>query len=133
VTAAAPRKSAASAPDATDQQRKRADNLAHTNQCDEAVKVYGEIERRQRLTAQERANLVRCLGILGRPYEAQQQLDALKQDKSANSMQVRQAESELEAARRVAPKKAKKSVPAASPAGRAADQQTEQQLLSPAK
>jgi hypothetical protein len=102
-----------------DQQRKRADNLAHTNQCDAAIKAYGDLERRTQLTPRERVNVARCLGLLGKPEQAQQLLDALKQDKNADGNMVQQAEREMKAQanRRsasppVAAKKAAKPKPA---------------------
>jgi hypothetical protein len=79
----------------------RADALAHANRCDEAVKLYAEIDRRaERMLPKERANYVRCLTQTGRQEAAEQQLDELKADKSVTNGLVRRAEGDVEQSRR---------------------------------
>ncbi|HEX4459360.1 MAG TPA: hypothetical protein VIA18_15380, partial [Polyangia bacterium] len=83
----------------------RADELVRANRCDDAVKVYAELDRRaQRMSPKERANYVRCLTATGRQQAAEQQLDELKADKSVTNGLVRQAETDVQSGRRVGEK-----------------------------
>ncbi len=136
--------SALSAPAATAPQpqvedlHQRADDLVRANRCDDAVKVYAELDRRsQRMSPKERANYVRCLTATGRQQAAEQQLDELKADKSVTNGLVQQAEGDVQTGRRSEkPKSAKKSVPnadrALSPPSDVA-QPTPVQAVTPAK
>jgi hypothetical protein len=103
----------------TEELRKRADELVRDGRCEEAIKVYQELDRRsQYVSPRERASYVHCLTATGRQEQAAQALDELKADKSVTNAQVQQVQDEVEAARtrlehrRAEGKKAKKSAPA---------------------
>ena len=105
--------------------RKRADDSARSGRCDDAIKLYQQLDREsQYVTPTERANYVRCLTARGREDEALQQLEELKADKRLSNAQLQQVEQELSKAtrRRTVEKKAAKK-PMAAPADRAAQQQ----------
>lgn len=93
--------------------RKQADDWAKSGRCEEAIKLYEELEKSapQRLSPNDRVHWVRCLTERGRQVEAQQRLDELKQDKKVTNALIQDAERELNA-RRVETKKAKKAPPA---------------------
>jgi anti-sigma factor RsiW len=105
----------AAAPQQTEDLHQRADDLVRASRCDEAVKVYAELDRRaQRMSPKERANYVRCLTATGRQQAAEQQLDELKSDKSVTNSLVQQAEGDVQTGRRgVSKPKAAKKSPAA--------------------
>lgn len=100
----------------------RADALVRANRCDEAIKVYAELDRRaQRMSPKERASYVRCLTATGRQQTAEQQLDELKADKSVTNSLVQQAEGDVQLGRRSSDK-AKEKAAKKSPADRAPPQ-----------
>ena len=105
--------------------RKQADENAKTNHCDEAIKLYRELEKSgQKISPTERVNWVHCLTQQGRQEEAQQRFDELRSEKRVTKAQLQDAEKELnDSRRRVEGKKAKKA-PAAD---RAPTQQQQQQ------
>jgi hypothetical protein len=97
----------------------RADKLATSNRCDEAIKLYQDLDRRgARVPGKSRARYVRCLSQTGRPEQALRQLDQLKADKNATSADVQNAEAELRPSTNAPKKKAKsnESYDAAKPA-----------------
>ncbi|HEX6837965.1 MAG TPA: zf-HC2 domain-containing protein [Polyangia bacterium] len=106
--------------------RKQADEFAKTGRCEEAMKLYQELENaKQYLSPTERVSWVRCLMQKGRQEEAQQRLDELKQEKKVTNSQIQDAERELNDSRRkVEAKKAKK---APAPADRAPATESVQQ------
>lgn len=96
--------------------RKQADEYAKSNRCDEAIKLYQELEKSgQYISPTERVGWVRCLTQRGRQEEAQQRLDELKAEKRVTNGQIQDAERELnDSRRRVEPKKKAKKSPAAN-------------------
>lgn len=106
--------------------RKQADELAKSGRCEEAIKLYQELEKSsQYISPTERVSWVRCLTQRGRQEEAQQRLDELKQEKRVTNAQIQDAERELNDSRRkVEAKKAKK---APAPADRAPATESVQQ------
>jgi hypothetical protein len=95
--------------------RKQADELAKTNHCDEAIKLYTELQKSsQRLTPTERVNWVRCLNQRGREEEAQQRLEELKQEKGVTPSQIQDAERTMDARKRYPETKKSKKAPAAA-------------------
>ncbi len=108
------------------QLHKQADELAKSNRCDEAIKLYQELEKSgQYISPTERVSWVRCLTQRGRQEEAQQRLDELKQEKRVTNQQIQDAERELnDSRRRVETKKAQK---APAPADRAPATETVEQ------
>lgn len=115
--------------------RKTADELAKTGRCDEAIKLYQELEKSsQYLSPTERVSWVRCLNQRGRQEEAQQRLDELKQEKKLTNAQIQDAERELSDARRKAEAKKAKKAPAPAdraPATESVEQRAEPQQASP--
>ena len=115
--------------------RKTADELAKTGRCDEAIKLYQELEKSsQYLSPTERVSWVRCLNQRGRQEEAQQRLDELKQEKKLTNAQIQDAERELNDSRRKAEAKKAKKAPAPAdraPATESVEQRAEPQQASP--
>jgi hypothetical protein len=110
-----------------DSVRKNADEWAKTGRCEDAIKMYAELEKaNQYISPTERVGWIRCLTERGRQEEAQQRLDDLKQEKRVSPTQIRDAEKQLnDTRRRVEPKaKASKKAPAAD---RAPAVETQQQ------
>jgi anti-sigma factor RsiW len=108
----------------------RADDLVRASRCDEAVKLYAELDRRaQRMSPKERANYVRCLTATGRQQAAEQQLDELKADKSVTNGLVQQAEGDVQSGRRGLDQKSQK--PKAARKSLDADRESSQQPLKP--
>jgi hypothetical protein len=96
-----------------DELRKRADEAARNGRCDEAIRLFEQLERMsQRVSPQERVQYVRCLATAGRQDQAEQQLLELKADKSTSSQQLSQLQDELEARKRLSEKRAKRAAPA---------------------
>lgn len=96
-----PPKAAAQQQQQAEDLHQRADGLVRAGRCDEAVKLYAELDRRaQRMSPKERANYVRCLTATGRQQAAEQQLDELKSDKSVTNSLVQQAEGDVQSGRR---------------------------------
>jgi putative zinc finger protein len=113
--------------------RKQANENAKTGRCDEAIKLYQELDKAgQRISPTDRLNWVRCLTQNGRQEEAQQRLDALKSEKRVPNGQLQDAEKELNDSRRRSEvsKKAKKAPAAADRA--AQPQQSQQRPAEPA-
>jgi hypothetical protein len=115
--------------------RKQADELAKTNHCDEANKLYQELDNaKQYLSPTERVNWVRCLTHKGREQEAQQRLDELKAEKRVTNAQIQDAERELtDARRKPEPKKAKKAPADRAPAAATESVQQQQRHAPPAE
>jgi hypothetical protein len=100
--------------------RKQFYELAKSNRCDEAIKLFQDLERTtQFISPNERAQYVRCLMQKGRQQEAEQQLIELKADKQVTNGEVQKLQEELDGARpktqpaHRAEKKAKAAPPAA--------------------
>jgi len=113
--------------------RKQADEYAKSGRCDEANKIYQEIENaKQYITPTERVYWIRCLTQKGHEQEAQQRLDELKSEKRVTNAQIQDAEKELNQKRRsVDAKKAKKAPADRAPAPAATEVQ--QQRRAPAE
>jgi hypothetical protein len=109
-----------------DSLRKKAEELASSGRCDEAVRIYGELEKSfpgVRLSPQDRLPYVRCLRLTGRTTRALDQLEILKRDKSVTnrlieeeSRQLLQAPTQSHAPATPAPKAPAESPAAAAPA-----------------
>ncbi|MGZ3437975.1 MAG: zf-HC2 domain-containing protein [Polyangia bacterium] len=106
-----------------DSVRKNADEWAKTGRCDDAIKMYKELEKaNQHISPTERANWSRCLMQQGRQEEAQQQLDDLKTEKNQLN----------DSRRRVESKKASKKAPAAADRAPAVETQQQRRAAEPA-
>ena len=109
-----------------DVMRKLAVEDAKTGRCEEALKLYQELDQaNQHLSPGERVGWVHCLAERGRQEEAQQRLDELKQEKHVTNAEIQNAERELDdSKRRVEGKKAKRAPAPAdrAPAAAAAEQ-----------
>src|SRR6185312_4935019 len=91
--------------------RKQADEFAKSGRCEEAIKLYEELEKaKQPISPTERASWVRCLAQTGRQEEAAQQVDSERERNDSR--------------RKVEAKKAKKSP---APADRAPATESVQQ------
>jgi hypothetical protein len=96
-------------------QRKQFNELARTNRCDEAIKLFHDLEHvTQFISPSERAQYVRCLMQKGRQQEAEQQLIELKADKAATNSEVQRLQEELDGVR-PKPRRAEKKSKAAPP------------------
>ncbi|MDB4964548.1 MAG: hypothetical protein JWN44_237 [Myxococcales bacterium] len=111
----------------TETLRKKAEEAARSGRCDEAIKMYQELDKlSQFITPTERLNYVRCLSQRGRQEEALKRLDELKNDKRMTNSELQKVETEIsDARRRQEPRAEKKAAkkPAAAPAARAVEQQ----------
>jgi hypothetical protein len=96
--AAVMKPSAATAAVNLETQRRRFDELAKSNRCDEAIKQFQELERTtmQTISPNERALYVRCLMQMGRQQEAEQQLLELKADKKLSNADTQKLQEELD-------------------------------------
>jgi pentatricopeptide repeat protein len=114
--------------------RKQADEYARSGRCDEAIKLYQELEKSgEYISPTERVNWVRCLTQRGRQEEAQQRLDELKAEKRVTNAQIQDAERELgDSRRKVESKKAKKAPAAASDRAAPTTATTQQRAAEPA-
>ena len=113
----------------TEALRKKADEAAKSNRCDEAIKLYQELDKlSQYVTPTERLNYVRCLNQRGRQEEAQQRIDELKADKRMTNSDLQKVENEINDARRRSPPRAEKKAPAKKPAAAPADRAAETQV-----
>jgi anti-sigma factor RsiW len=116
-----------------DSVRKNADEWAKTGRCDEAIKMYTELEKaNQYISPTERVGWVRCLTQKGREEEARQRLDDLKQEKRLTPAQLQNAERELNDSRRRVESKAKASKKAPAAADRAPVETQQQRAEEPA-
>jgi hypothetical protein len=78
-------------------ERKHFYELAKSNRCDEAIKVFADLERMtQLITPNERVQYVHCLTQKGRQQEAEQQLLELKADKRLTNNEVQKLQDELD-------------------------------------
>jgi anti-sigma factor RsiW len=125
VTVAKP----SAAPRNFDVLRKNADEWAKTGRCDDAMKMYQELEKaNQYISPTERVSWIRCLTQRGRQEEAQQRLDELRSEKRITNSQIQDAEKELnDSRRRVDGSQKGKAAKKAPAADRAPVQATTQQ------
>lgn len=112
----------------TESLRKKADEAAKANRCDEALKMYQELDKlSQYITPTERLNYVRCLNQKGRQEEALKRLDELKNDKRITNSELQKVENEISDSRRRQEPRAEKKAPAKKPAAAPADRAAEKQ------
>jgi hypothetical protein len=115
--------------------RKKAEELATTGRCDEAVKLYQELEKTYptyRIAPADRLPYVRCLRQTGRLQQASDELDSLKRDKANTNRLIQDEELQLQqqmrapAKQQVAqPKPATKAPLAPAPPAEAPSQQAQ--------
>src|SRR5262249_30918364 len=75
--------------DQVDTQRKKLDELFGADRCDEAIRLFQEVEKSPwRVTATERARYVRCLARVGRVQDAENELNALRIEKAATNTEI---------------------------------------------
>ena len=97
--------------------RKKADELASTGRCDEAVRLYSELERTYpsfRIAPQDRLPYVRCLRLTGRTDKALDELEVLKRDKSVTNRAIDEESRQLMQAQQPASAKPSAAPPAPS-------------------
>jgi hypothetical protein len=117
-----------------DQTRKLADEWAKSGRCDDAIKMYQELEKaNQYISPTERVSWVRCLNQRGRQEEAQQRLDELKAEKRVTNAQIQEAEKELvDSRRKLESNKKSKKAPAADRAPSVTVESVQQRAAEPA-
>ncbi|HEY7954075.1 MAG TPA: zf-HC2 domain-containing protein [Polyangia bacterium] len=82
---AVPKAAAPRGPSTPEALRKRADELANANRCEEAVKLFEELERsypRFRIAPRDRLPYVRCLRTTGRQADALDELNAAEPERA---------------------------------------------------
>lgn len=132
--ATVPKAAAAAKPTTPEALRKRADELANANRCDEAVRLFQELERsypRFRISPRDRLPYVRCLRITGRQADSLDELNAAEPDRARKRHQMapsqkanapaRAALPEASRAEQQAPAKKKSAKPASKSAPAKAD------------
>lgn len=90
-----------------DAMRKKAEELANSGRCDDAVKLYKQLETTYpsyRIGPVERMPFVRCLRITGKLQDAENELDAVRRDKAPLNTAIDQEE-RLQKAQRKSPAK----------------------------
>jgi anti-sigma factor RsiW len=88
-----------------DVMRKQADDAAGSGRCDEAIKLFQELEKQHpgyNVSPKERLQYVRCLRMAGRYDAAQNELDALKVNKAQTNQMIVDEQTALEAQRKSA-------------------------------
>ncbi len=79
--------------------RKKADDLAASGRCDEAVRMFQDLEKSYptyRMTPKDRLPYVKCLRQTGRLQQASDELDSLKREKAVDNRMIHDEELQLQ-------------------------------------